>query len=78
MTEVLSINQELSPGFKARRLRIRQLLTQQELANKAGVSQEEVNLLECNLPLQLDAKRKLLKALWARLLTCQTTHRKEK
>ena len=66
MPEVLSVNHELSLGFKAKRLRVSQLLTQQELANMAGVSQEEVNLLEHDMPLQLDAKRKLLKELWAR------------
>ena len=66
MAAVLSVDQELSLGFKARKLRISQLLTQQELANIAGVSQEYVSLLEQSLPLPLDAKRKILKALWAR------------
>ena len=66
MTAVLSVDQELSLGFKARRLRVSQLLTQHELANIAGVSQDEVSLLEHNLPLRLDAKRKLLRELWAR------------
>ena len=66
MATVLSVDQASSLGSKARRLRISQLLTQQELANRAGVSQEEVRLLEHDLPLRLDAKRKLLKELWAR------------
>ncbi len=66
MTPVISADQELSLGFKVRRLRLSQLLTTQELAILAGVSQEEVSLLENNLPLRLDAKRKLLKELWAR------------
>ncbi len=57
-----------SLGYQARRLRIAQLLTRQELASMAGVSLHEVNLLECNLPMQLDAKRKVLKELWARKL----------
>ena len=68
MTAVLSIatDQALSLGSKARRLRISLLLTQRELANLAGVSPEEVRLLEQNLPLRMDAKRKLLKELWTR------------
>jgi transcriptional regulator with XRE-family HTH domain len=40
-------------------------LTQQELANMAGVSLEEIDLFEHNLPVRLDARRKLLKELWA-------------
>ena len=66
MATVLTVDRKLSGGFKARRFRVSQLLTQKELANFAGVSEEEVNLLEQNLPLRLDAKRRLLKELWAR------------
>lgn len=63
MTTVTTLARESSIGFKVRRLRISQLLTQQELANMAGVSLEEVDLFEHNLPLPLDAKRKILKKL---------------
>ena len=66
MTPVASVCRESSLGFKARKLRISQRLTQQELANLAGVSQEDVRLFEHNLPLRLDTKRKLLRELWAR------------
>ena len=66
MTEVLTFTQEASLGFKIRRLRVAQLLTQLELADMAGISQEDVDLLEHNLPVTLDTKRKLLKILWAR------------
>ena len=66
MTAVISAERELSLGFKVRRLRLSQLLTTDELANLAGVSQEEVQLFENDLPVRLDAKRKLLKELWAR------------
>ena len=66
MAEVISASRELSLGFKVRRLRVSQLLTQKELANMAGVSPECVNLLEHNLPLPLDVKRRLLQKLWAR------------
>ena len=66
MTAVVTFDREASLGFKARRLRVSLLVTQQELADIAGVSQEEVDLFEHNLPVQLDAKRKLLRELWAR------------
>ncbi len=66
MTGVLTFEKETSLGFKARRLRVILGLTQQELAGMAGVSPDEVCLFEHNLPVRLDAKRKLLKELWAR------------
>jgi transcriptional regulator with XRE-family HTH domain len=65
MTTVLTHARESSLGFKARRLRISLLLTQQKLAGMAGVSREEVDLFEHNLPLPLNSKRKILKVLWA-------------
>ncbi len=65
MTVIVSADQE-SFGGKARRLRISQHLTRQKLASIAGVSTEEVALLERNLPVRLDVKRKLLRQLWAR------------
>jgi len=66
MTAVVTFTQKSSVGFKARRLRLSHLLTQRELADMAGVSPEEVNLFERNLPIPLDAKRRILKELWAR------------
>lgn len=66
MTATLTLDQGVSLGFKARRLRVSLLLTQQELASIAGVATEEVDLFEHNLPVRLDAKRRLLKELWAR------------
>ena len=65
MTKVRYVDPE-SLGFKAKRLRVSQMLTQQELANVTGVSREEVDLFEQNLPVRLDAKRKLIKELWVR------------
>ena len=53
-------------GSKVKRLRLSSLLTQQELAEMAGVTQEEVNLFEHGLPLPLDSKRKILKELWSK------------
>ncbi len=66
MNNQLTISRETSPGFKARKLRIARMLTRQELAQIASVSQDDVDLLENNLPLRLEAKLSLLKALWAR------------
>lgn len=66
MTKVLTLARGSTIGFKARRLRISQLLTQRELANLAGVSLEEVDLFEHNLPVPLDSKRKILRELWAK------------
>ena len=65
MAEVMFADRALSLGFSARKLRVSRLLTQQELANMAGVSSGDVSLLEHNLPLPLDSKRRLLKALWS-------------
>ena len=66
MKTVLTFARESSIGFKAARTRISIQLTQQELADMAGVSLEEVDLFEHNLPVPLDARRRILKALWAR------------
>jgi DNA-binding XRE family transcriptional regulator len=54
-----------STGVKVKRLRISFLLTRQELADLAGVPGEHVDLLERNLPVPLDSKRRILKELWA-------------
>jgi hypothetical protein len=66
MTTDLILDQDTSLGFKAQKLRISQMLTTQELAHLAGVSPEEVDLFEQNLPVRLDTRRKLLKELFAR------------
>lgn len=72
MNRVIQFAQEASTGPWARGVRMALQLTQQELANMCGVSQEEVNLFENSLPVRLDARRKLLKELWAvRNARCQ-------
>ena len=63
MAQILSAEHVLPLGLKAKIQRVSRLLTQQELAAIAGVSQEEVDLLESNQPLHPDTKRKLLRAL---------------
>jgi transcriptional regulator with XRE-family HTH domain len=52
-------------GSMARRVRISLHLTQRELAEMTGVSREAVYLFEHNLPVYLDARRRILKQLWA-------------
>jgi hypothetical protein len=64
VTPTLTLN--ASMGFKARKLRVTKLLTQRELAENAGVSLEEVDLFEHDLPVPLDARRRILKELWSR------------
>lgn len=54
-----------SNGLKVKRLRIGSFLTKQELADLAGVPQEHVDLMEQDLPLPLDSRRRILKELWA-------------
>ena len=65
MTTVLSFTRESSIGTQARNLRISLHLTKQELANMAGVSKEDVDLLEHDLPITLYIKNKLLNKLYA-------------
>lgn len=57
---------EPSLATQVKKLRLSCLLTQEELAQAAGVSRKEVNRLEQGLPLILNSKRKILKELWAR------------
>jgi transcriptional regulator with XRE-family HTH domain len=66
MTGVLTFTRESKLGFKARRLRIAEHITQRELAEMAGVTVEAVDLFEHNLPLPLDFKRRILRVLYSR------------
>jgi DNA-binding XRE family transcriptional regulator len=54
-----------SMGTLARKVRISLRLTQQQLAKQTGVSPETVYLFEHNLPVFLDARRRIIKELWA-------------
>lgn len=54
-----------SVGPWAKSVRMALKLTQRELANMVGVTLEEIDLFEHNLPVRLDVRRKLLKELWA-------------
>ena len=66
MSSLLSINQKPSLGLEAKRIRLSLPLTQHELATITGVSLEEVDLFEHNLPVQADVKLKILRELWTR------------
>jgi transcriptional regulator with XRE-family HTH domain len=65
MKSATTLINHLSAGQKIKRLRIANLLTQQELAEIAGVPLEHVDLLERNLPVPLDSRRRIHKELWA-------------
>jgi transcriptional regulator with XRE-family HTH domain len=65
MKATSTLLRNLPLGTRAKRLRIASLLTQQEVADLAGVSREQVDLFERNLPLPLDSKRRILRELWA-------------
>jgi transcriptional regulator with XRE-family HTH domain len=66
MKKTSTLFHKASTGSKAKRLRIANLLTQQELADLAGVTREQVDLFERNLPLPLDCRRRILRELWAK------------
>jgi len=66
MSPLLSIDQKPSLGLESKRIRLALPLTQHELAMIAGVSLEEVDLFEHNLPVQSDVKLKILRELWTR------------
>jgi transcriptional regulator with XRE-family HTH domain len=52
-------------GDSARKVRLALGLSQQELADRTGISRDSVYQFEHNLPVYLDARRKILKELWA-------------
>jgi transcriptional regulator with XRE-family HTH domain len=54
-----------SMGAWARSVRMALKLTQQELASMVGVSQEEVDLFEHNLPVSVKTELKIIRELWA-------------
>lgn len=60
MPVVLNLTRAPSVSTLVRRLRISLRLTQQELANSAGVLKKDVDLLENNLPVPLGKKIRIL------------------
>ena len=65
MPITLNRAKETKPGSEARRLRITLHLSKPELAVMAGVSANVVSLFEHNLPVPLDARRRINKELWS-------------
>jgi DNA-binding XRE family transcriptional regulator len=65
MKTTLTVTEKSTRGAEARRLRIACLLTQQNVADLAGIPREHVDLLEHNYPVPLDSKRRIFKELWA-------------
>ena len=55
-----------SLGARAKKLRLAGTLTRPTLASLAGVAVEEVALFERGLPVRLDVRRLIMKALWAK------------
>jgi transcriptional regulator with XRE-family HTH domain len=54
-----------SMGDSARKVRLALGLSQQQVADLTGLSRDSVYQFEHNLPVYLDARRKILKELWA-------------
>lgn len=67
MSNIISPSREKSIGSRVRKMRVRLSLTQRELAWTAGVSEKDIKLLERNVPVILDCKRKVLKTLWGEM-----------
>jgi transcriptional regulator with XRE-family HTH domain len=65
MSATLTLTRETSTGYQARKLRIAGHITRQRLANLAGVTVGIIDLFERSLPVTLDYKRRILRALWA-------------
>ena len=62
---VLTKERNISLASQAGRLRRELQLTTRELADMAGVTQYQVVLFENGLPVNLDARRRIMKELWA-------------
>jgi transcriptional regulator with XRE-family HTH domain len=62
---VLTKEQLISLASVAGRLRRELQLTTRELADMAGITPQEVVLFENGLPVRLDARRSIMKELWA-------------
>jgi hypothetical protein len=52
-------------GDSARKVRLALRLSQQQLGDMSGTSRDSVYQFEHHLPVCLDARRKILKELWA-------------
>ena len=69
-TKTINFMPEYAVGDWAKSVRLALQLTQQELADIAGISREDVDSFEQNLPINVDSRRKLVKELWAARYAC--------
>ncbi len=60
-----AITESKSLGCSARKVRLALGITQQELAEITGLTREAVHCFEHDMPVFLDARRRILKVLWA-------------
>ncbi len=67
MSNMVSLGREQSVGSRVRQMRVRLGLTQQDLAYAVGVSEKDIKLLERDVPVTLDCKRRVLKTLWGKI-----------
>ncbi|MFC1963826.1 hypothetical protein ACFLV1_00395 [Chloroflexota bacterium] len=65
MSKMTVLNREISLGHQMHHLRLNLGLSPGILAKRAGTSTEEVRLIEHNLPVRLDARRRILRELLA-------------
>ncbi len=65
MSATLTLTRGTSIGYQARKLRLAGHISRQKLADLAGVSVEDIDLFEHSLPVPLDYKRRIQRALWA-------------
>jgi transcriptional regulator with XRE-family HTH domain len=64
MSKVLSVEQPIALGRMLRNIRTSLQLTQREVAERFGVTTEEINLFEREMPVRLDTKLKILRQLY--------------
>jgi DNA-binding transcriptional regulator YiaG len=65
MSATLTLTRETSWGHQAHKLRLAEHVSRQRLAHLAGVTVADVALFERSLPVPMDYKRRILRALWA-------------
>lgn len=75
MDSKVSLSLEPSVGSRAREMRVSLDLTQQELACAAGVSENDIKLLEQDIPAALNCKTRVLKTLWEKAMIKNSTLR---
>ncbi|MFC1945714.1 helix-turn-helix domain-containing protein [Chloroflexota bacterium] len=66
MAATITVAPQVSLGYDVWHLRQHLRLTRHELATLAGVTARDISSFENGLPLQMEARRRLLQALWDR------------